>query len=194
MKFFKTTTAIVEKGARIGKDTKIWHHSQIQKDAQIGQECMIGHNCFVASGAIVGNHVKLEANIDVWKGVVLEDWVFVGPSAVFTNDMTPRAKYPKRKYTQYGKWLPTIVKEGATIGANATILCGVTIGKSALIGAGAVVTKDIPDYGLVVGVPAKRIGWVCECGSTLTFKKDTATCSVCKKKYSNKKSRIICIS
>lgn len=194
MKFWKTNTAIIEKGARIGKDTKIWHHSQIQKGAQIGDDCMIGHNCFVASGAQIGNHVKLEANIDVWKGVILHDWVFVGPSAVFTNDMTPRAKYPKQKYPQYGQWLSTIVKEGATIGANATILCGVTIGRSALIGAGAVVTKDVPDYGLVVGVPAKRIGWVCECGATLIFKTGKSVCSICEKKYSNNKTGVVCIS
>ena len=128
---------------------------------------MIGHNCFVGARAKLGNGVKLESNVDVWDLVTLEDYVFVGPAAVFTNDMNPRAKYPKKKYPHYGKWIPTVVKQGASIAANATIVCGVTIGKNAFVGAGTVVNKDVPDYAIVVGVPGKIIGWMCECGNKL---------------------------
>ena len=186
MNYFKHKTAEVQQGAKIGKGTKIWQNSQILKGAQIGENCVIGHNCFVGSKAKLGRGVKLESNIDVWDLVTLEDYVFVGPSAVFTNDPNPRAKYPKKKYPKYGKWLPTLVKEGASIGANATIVCGVTIGKYAFIGAGAVVTKDVPDYAIAVGVPAKIIGWMCECGSKLEFKNGKSTCGVCKRKYIKK--------
>jgi len=120
-------TASVSDRAHIGKGTKIWHNSQIQSGAQIGENCTIGHNCFIGSRAKLGNGVKLESNIDVWDLITVEDYVFVGPSAVFTNDINPRAKYPKKKYPQFGKWIPTLVKEGASIGANATIICGITI-------------------------------------------------------------------
>lgn len=134
--------------------------------------------------------MKLESNIDVWDLVTLENYVFVGPSAVFTNDINPRAKYPKKKYHQYGKWIPTLVKEGASIGANATIICGITIGKHAMIGAGAVVNKNVPDYAIVVGVPAKLIGWICECGTKLNFKRNRATCPKCKRSY-NKQGKTV---
>jgi len=189
-KFWAHKTAEVQKGAKIGKGTKIWQNCQILKGAQIGENCIIGHNCFVGSRAKLGNGVKLESNIDVWDFVNLEDWTFVGPSAVFTNDLTPRAKYPKKEYPEYGKWLPTLVKEGATIGANATVLCGNTIGKWAMVGAGAVVTNDVPDYAIAIGVPAKIIGWICECGNKLIFKKGRAVCKVCKRKYQKKKNRV----
>ena len=162
--YFAHATAFVDEKANIGKGTRIWHQCQVQAGAQIGENCTIGHNCFVASQAKLGNGVKLECNIDVWELVTLEDDVFVGPSAVFTNDNNPRAKYPKKKFPQYGSWIPTLVKEGASIGANATIVCGVTIGKFAFIGAGAVVTKDVPDYALVVGNPGRQIGWMDETG------------------------------
>jgi UDP-2-acetamido-3-amino-2,3-dideoxy-glucuronate N-acetyltransferase len=189
-KFWAHKTAEIEKGAKIGKGTKIYHHCQILKGAQIGENCVIGHNCFISSKAKIGNGVKLESNIDVWDLITLEDYVFVGPSAVFTNDLTPRAKYPKKKFPKYGKWLPTLVKEGATIGANATILCGIKIGKWAMIGAGAVVTKDVPDYAIVVGNPAKIIGWACECGNKLEFKKGRAVCKICKRKYKKKGNKV----
>ncbi|KPJ71397.1 hypothetical protein AMJ50_02265 [Parcubacteria bacterium DG_74_3] len=189
-KFWVHKTAEVQKGAKIGKGTKIWHNCQILKGAQIGENCIIGHNCFVSSGAKLGNEVKLESNIDVWSLVTLEDYVFVGPSAVFTNDRIPRAKYPKKKFPQYGKWLPILVKTGATIGANATVLCNLTIGKWAIVGAGAVVTKDVPDYAIVAGVPAKIIGWACECGNKLEFKKGKTTCKVCKRKYQKKQNKM----
>lgn len=181
--FFTHPTATVGENCKIGKRTKIWHHSQIQSGAAIGENCIIGHNCFVGSKAKLGNGVKLECNIDVWDLVTLEDYVFVGPSAVFTNDINPRAKYPKKKYPQYGKWIPTLVKEGSTIGANATIVCGIKIGKCAMIGAGAVVTKDVPDYAIVTGVPAKIIGWLCECGNKLEFRNNKAKCSKCSRQY-----------
>jgi UDP-2-acetamido-3-amino-2,3-dideoxy-glucuronate N-acetyltransferase len=187
---FVHPTASVDKDARIGAGTKIWHHSQVLAGAQIGENCVIGHNCFVGGRAQLGNGVKLETNIDVWDLVTLEDHVFVGPSAVFTNDLNPRSKYPKKKYPQYGKWIPTLVKQGASIGANATIVCGITIGKHAMIGAGAVVTRDVPDYAIVVGAPAQVSGWMCECGGKLTFKGETSTCSQCDRKYRKKGNKI----
>lgn len=184
--FWKHKTVEIQEGAKIGKDTKIWQNCQILKGAQIGENCVIGHNCFVSSKAKIGNGVKLESNIDVWDLITLEDYVFVGPSAVFTNDLNPRAKYPKSKFPEYGKWLPTLVREGASIGANATIICGNAIGKWALIGAGAVVTKNVPDYAIMAGLPAEIIGWACECGNKLDFQEGRAICKVCKRKYAKK--------
>lgn len=181
--FWSHKSAEVQEGAKIGAGTKIWHNSQVLKNAKIGENCTIGHNCFVGSGAELGKGVKIECNTDVWEKVVLEDYVFVGPSAVFTNDPNPRAKYPKSKFPEYGKWKETIVKEGASIGANATIVCGNTIGKWAFVGAGSVVTKNIPDHALVVGVPAKIIGWVCECGNKLKFDDKKSVCNICNREY-----------
>jgi len=183
-------TAEIQKGAKIGKGTKIWQNSVVLADAQIGENCNIGHNCFLESGTKLGRGVKLKSNIDIWSLITLEDYVFVGPSAVFTNDINPRAKYPKKEFPQYGKWLPTLVKEGTSIGANATILCGITIGRWAMIGAGAVVTKDVPDYVIVAGVPARIIGWICQCGNKLEFKKRLTICSRCKRKYQKERNKI----
>lgn len=176
-------TAEVADDATIGLGTKIWRHSQVLGGAVIGEKCGIGHNCTIFSKAVLGNGVKLEANIDVWDLVTLEDFVFAGPSVVFTNDLLPRAKYPKRDHPELGTWLPTLVKTGASIGANATIVCGTTIGAHAMIGAGSVVTKDVPDYAIVVGVPAKPIGWACECGTRLSFEADQARCAICNRAY-----------
>ncbi|HOX29980.1 MAG TPA: DapH/DapD/GlmU-related protein [Candidatus Paceibacterota bacterium] len=200
-------TAEVSSEAKIGNGTKIWQNAQITKGSVIGDNCTIGHNCAIF-GAKLGNGVKLQANTDVWVGVVLEDYVFVGPSAVFTNDPNPRAKYPKKDFPQYGQWLPTRVMEGASIGANATIICGSVIGKWAFVGAGAVVKGNVPDYAVVAGVPAKQIGWMCECGSKLAFKpskpakpvkfikqvkleiKETAKCLVCGRIYNKKDGKV----
>lgn len=192
-KFWVHKTAEISKEAKIGKGTKIYQNCQILEGAEIGKNCTIGHNCFIGSKAKLGNGVKIESNIDVWDYVILEDFVFVGPSVVFTNDLNPRAKYPKKKFPQYGKWLPTLVKTGATIGANATIVCGDpkrVIGKWAMIGAGAVVTDDVPDYAIVAGVPAKIIDRVCECGKKLEFKKEKTICKVCKRKYKKRGKKL----
>lgn len=189
--FWADPTTHIEQGANIGKGTKIWRNSQILKGARVGQDCVIGHNCVVSSNAKLGNGVKLESNIDVWDLVTIEDYVFVGPSAVFTNDPNPRAKYPKKKFPQYGKWLPTFVKEGASLGANSTILCGLTIGKWAMVGAGAVIIRDVPDYAIAVGNPAKIIGWICECGNKLLFYGGRATCAICGKSYAKRGNQII---
>jgi UDP-2-acetamido-3-amino-2,3-dideoxy-glucuronate N-acetyltransferase len=183
-------TAQVQDGAKIGKGSAVWNNSQVLAGAKIGENCTIGHNCAVYGGAKLGNGVKIECNTDVWELVYLENDVFVGPSAVFTNDPNPRAKFPKKKFPQYGKWLPTIIKEGASLGANSTIVCGKKVGKWAFIGAGSVVTKDIPDYALAVGVPARQIAWVCECGNKLDFQKEKTTCKICKKTYTKKGNKV----
>ena len=183
MDYWKHKTVEIQKGAKIGSGTKIWQNCQVLAGAEIGEDCVIGHNCFIGGGAKLGQGVKIESNTDVWDLISLEDYVFVGPSAVFTNDPNPRAKYPKKKYSQYGEWLPTLVKEGASIGANATIICGHTIGKWAFVGAGAVVIEDVFDYAIVAGVPAKVIGWACECGNKLEFKKRETECRICQRKY-----------
>ena len=189
--FFKHKTVEVSDKAKIGEGTKIWHNSQILKGAVMGKNCIIGHNCLISSKAKLGNGVKIESNIDIWDFIELKDYVFVGPSVVFTNDPNPRAKYSKKDYPQYGKWKPTVVEEGASIGANATIVCGNKIGKWAFLGAGSVVTKNVPDYALVVGVPAKIVGWVCECGNKLEFgSNDRAKCKICSRKYSKKKEKV----
>lgn len=189
-KFWSHKTTKIQKGAKIGEGTKIWQNSQVLKGAQIGENCVIGHNCLISSKAKLGKGVKVESNTDIWDYVTLEDYVFVGPSAVFTNDKSPRAKYPKSKFPQYGKWLPTLIEEGSTIGANSTIVCGNTIGKWAMIGAGAVVVDNIPDFALVVGAPAKIIGWMCECGNKLEFRKGKANCKICKRKYQKKNNKV----
>lgn len=168
-------SSYIDKNVEIGNDTKIWHFCHIQSGARIGKGCSLGQNVNVANNVIVGNQVKIQNNVSIYEGVEIEDGVFCGPSCVFTNDLTPRARYPKGS-ANYKK---TIVKEGASIGANATIVCGNCIGKNAMIAAGSVVTKDVPDYALVVGVPAKQMGWVCECGEHL---EEDLTC-VCGRKY-----------
>lgn len=183
-------TAEIEKGAKIGKNPRIYQNCKIFKGAEVGDNCLIGHNCFIYPKARIGKGVKIESNTDVWDLITLEDYVFVGPSAVFTNDLNPRAKYPKSKYPQYGKWLPTLIKEGATIGANATIVCGNAIGKWAMVGAGSVVTRDVPDYAIAIGVPAKITGWICECGNKIVFNRNKTVCKTCKRKYLKKGQRI----
>lgn len=176
MSYFVHESSYVDNGVMIGDGTKIWFFSHIQKGAVIGRNCSIGQNVNIANNVCVGNGVKIQNNVSVYEGVTLEDDVFCGPSMVFTNDMTPRAKYPKGS-AAYKK---TLVKQGASIGANATIVCGSTIGRWAFIAAGAVVTKDVADHAVVVGIPAKQVGWVCECGQQLN--KDMK-CSQCGRAY-----------
>jgi len=156
-------TAIVDQGATIGNGTKIWHFSHIMPEAVIGKNCVIGQNVMIAPHVILGNQVKVQNNVSVYTGVVCEDDVFLGPSCVFTNVINPRS-FTERK----NEFQNTTVKKGATIGANATILCGITIGEYAMIGAGSVVTKDVPPYALIVGNPAKQIGWVDKEGNRIT--------------------------
>ncbi|GGG00467.1 acyltransferase [Paenibacillus aceti] len=173
-------TAIVDEGARIGQDTKIWHFSHISSRTSIGSACSLGQNVYVASQVTIGNGVKIQNNVSVYEGVVLEDYVFCGPSMVFTNVRTPRSAFPRNTSNDYQK---TVVKYGASIGANATVVCGVTIGEWALIAAGAVVNKDVLPYSLVAGVPARQIGWVCQCGLSLAFRDQVAACPECGRKY-----------
>ena len=174
--YFVHESSYVDDNVTIGEGTKIWHFSHIQSGAVIGKNCSFGQNVNVSNNVKFGNGVKVQNNVSVYEGVEMEDYVFCGPSMVFTNDLTPRAKYPKGS-AGYKK---TLLKEGATVGANATIVCGHTIGKWAMIAAGAVVTKDVPDYALMAGVPAKQIGWVCECGQVL---KNMTKCPKCHRTY-----------
>jgi acetyltransferase-like isoleucine patch superfamily enzyme len=156
--YFAHETAVVEDGAVIGDGTRIWHHAHVRDGAVIGSGCNIGKNVFVDSGAVVGDRVKIQNNVSVYGGVTIEDEVFVGPSAVFTNDMYPRAVNPSWAIT------PTLVRRGASIGANATIICGNEIGEYATVGSGSVVVRPVEDHALVVGNPARVVGWVCDCG------------------------------
>lgn len=170
--YFAHETAVIDEGCEIGAKVKIWHFSHIMPDCVIGEECNIGQNVVVSPKAKLGKNVKVQNNVSVYTGVECEDDVFLGPSMVFTNILNPRSHVVRKD--QYQK---TLVKRGASIGANATILCGIEVGKYAMIGAGAVVTKDIPAYALVVGNPAKQTGWVSEYGHKLEFDKNgTATC------------------
>lgn len=160
--YFAHQTAIIDNGARIGAGTKVWHFSHISAGAEIGERCVIGQNVFVSSGVRIGNGCKVQNNVSVYAGVLLEDDVFCGPSMVFTNVLNPRAHVERKD-----EFLPTRVGRGATIGANATIVCGNTIGAYAMIGAGAVVTRDVVEFALMTGIPARRIGWVSRAGERL---------------------------
>lgn len=176
---FVHPTAVVDEGASVGNHSKIWHFSHIMKGTSLGEKCVVGQNVVIGPDVVVGKGCKIQNNVSVYKGVTLEDDVFCGPSCVFTNVYNPRA-FIERK----SEFLPTVVKKGATIGANATIVCGVRIGRFAIVGAGAVVKTDVPDYAIVVGVPARRKGWACVCGTTLTFEGETALCRYCGKHFS----------
>jgi len=171
-------SSYVDENVTIGKGTKIWHFSHILRNSQIGRDCIIGQNVVVGPNVTIGDRCKIQNNVSIYKGVTLEDDVFCGPSCVFTNVYNPRA-FIERK----NEFRKTLVKKGATIGANATIICGTTIGRYAFVGAGAVVKSDIPDYGIAVGVPTRIIGWACKCGTTLKFNKGYAICDYCKNEY-----------
>ena len=183
MPSFVHPTAIVDPGAQIGVATKIWHFSHIMPEARIGSNCSLGQNVYVANGVEIGNHVKIQNNVSIYEGVILEDYVFCGPSMVFTNVRTPRSAFPRNTKDDYHV---TRVKHGASLGANCTIVCGVTVGAWAFAAAGAVVTKDVPDHALVAGVPAKIIGWACECGATLKFSDESAQCADCGNQYTKR--------
>lgn len=161
MSYFVHESSYIDEDVTIGDGTKIWHFCHIQSGANIGEKCSLGQNVNISNHVVIGNECKIQNNVSIYEGVELEDGVFCGPSCVFTNDLTPRARFPKGS-SNYKK---TLIKEGASIGANATIVCGHTIGKYAMIAAGAVVTKDVPDYALVAGIPAKVIGTVDELGN-----------------------------
>jgi UDP-2-acetamido-3-amino-2,3-dideoxy-glucuronate N-acetyltransferase len=176
--YFAHESAFVDDGVEIGEGTSIWHTSHILKGSRIGKNCKIGQNVVVGPHVIVGDGVKIQNNVSVYEGVTLEDHVFCGPSMVFTNVFNPRSEIPRMKEIKQ-----TLVKRGATLGANSTILCGITIGRYAFIGAGAVVTKDVPDHALVVGNPGRVTGWMCLCGVKLHVKDDKASCPSCGHQY-----------
>ena len=181
MKYQKHKTAIIDKGAKIGNDSKIWHWTHISKGAKIGFQVTIGQNVFVGSKAIIGNKCKIQNNVSIYDNVSLEDGVFCGPSMVFTNVYNPRSLINRKD-----EFKNTLIKKGASLGANCTIICGITIGEFAFIGAGAVVNKDVPSYALVAGVPAKQIGWISEYGEKLDLPLSgnaKTTCGYSGKKY-----------
>lgn len=183
--YFAHESAFVDGEAQVGRDTKIWHFTHILKGSKIGEGCIIGQNVMIGPDVTIGNRCKIQNNVSVYKGVTLEDEVFCGPSCVFTNVYNPRA-FIERKH----EFRSTLVRKGVTIGANATLICGLTIGSYAMISAGAVVIKDVPDHALVIGIPATQVGWVCQCGTTLRFENDNAGCSYCKRGYKLVKGKL----
>src|SRR5215210_690519 len=175
---FVHQSSYVDEGARIGAGTKIWHFCHVMPGAVIGERCNLGQNVVVMPGAWLGNNVKVQNNVSIYEGVVLEDDVFCGPSCVFTNVVNPRSHVSRKSEYQ-----PTTVRRGTSIGANATILCGVTLGEYCFIGAGAVVRSDVPAFALMVGVPARRVGWMCRCGVRVQLRDGRATCAACGTRY-----------
>ena len=172
--YFVHESSYIDDNVSIGSGTKVWHFCHVQDSAIIGENCTLGQNVNIAKGVQIGNNVKIQNNVSVYEGVTLEDYVFCGPSMVFTNDFNPRSRYRHKPYER------TLIRTGASIGANATVLCGIVIGENAMVAAGAVVLHDIPAHSLVAGVPARQTGWVCECGQKLTT---AYVCPVCGKKY-----------
>lgn len=186
-KYFVHESAYIDEGVTIGEGTKIWHFCHISEGARIGRNCTIGQNVFIGRDVVIGDGCKIQNNVSVYEGVTLEENVFCGPSMVFTNDLNPRAAFPKGRE----RFVKTLVKRGCTIGANATIICGITLGEHSFIGAGAVVTKDVPPYALVYGVPAQIHGWICECGEKLHFTDQFAHCSCGRRYCQETKERIV---
>lgn len=184
MLYFVHESSYIDKDVHIGEDTKIWHFCHIQAGASIGKSCSLGQNVNISNNVKIGNGVKIQNNVSVYEGVELDNYVFCGPSMVFTNDPTPRARYPKGQK----KYQRTLIKHDATLGANCTIVCGHTIGEFATVAAGAVITADVKPHALMAGVPARQIGWVCECGQVLD---GNLVCSDCKKEYVLKNNRLI---
>ena len=172
-------SSYVDDGAVIGPGTKIWHFTHVMSGARIGRDCVLGQNVLVASNVVIGDRVRIQNNVSVYDGVVLDDDVFCGPSCVFTNVNRPRSGFPVDR----AEYLKTVVGRGATIGANATIVCGHSIGAFAFVGAGSVVTRDVPAHAIVYGNPARLRGWVCECGAELRLDRDRASCTTCGRNY-----------
>lgn len=183
---FVHPSSIVDEGALVGEGTKIWHFSHVMGGARIGRRCSLGQNVFVAAGVTLGDDVKVQNNVSLYEGVEIGDGVFLGPSCVFTNVRTPRSRHPRKN--EYAR---TRVGEGATIGANATIVCGSTIGRCAFVGAGSLVSSDVPDHALVYGVPARARGWMCECGEKLGLDDNgDAVCHRCKNGYAVRNGKL----
>jgi UDP-2-acetamido-3-amino-2,3-dideoxy-glucuronate N-acetyltransferase len=186
--YFVHESSYVDDNVEIGEGTKIWFFSHVQSGSKIGKKCSIGQNVNIANNVVIGDFVKIQNNVSVYEGVKLEDYVFCGPSMVFTNILNPRCEFPQRGSEFY---IETLVKKSASLGANCTIVCGNTIGKYAFVGAGAVVTKDVPDYGLALGSPARLKAWYCACGTKLELSVDpvseeSAQCGKCNRKYNKK--------
>ncbi|MBN2288461.1 MAG: N-acetyltransferase [Candidatus Glassbacteria bacterium] len=189
-KYFAHETAVIDEGASIGEGTRIWHFSHVMGGARIGRDCNFGQNVVVHSTAVVGNGVKVQNNVSIYDAVVLEDDVFCGPSMVFTNVINPRSHTPRKD-----EYMTTLVRKGATIGANATVLCGNTIGEHAFVGAASLVTRDVPDHALVFGVPARFQAWMCKCGVRLKTAtgetgSEQVSCGACGRKYSKEGNRV----
>ena len=182
MDYFVHESSYVDEGAQVGAGTKIWHFCHVMGSARIGERCNIGQNVFVAADVIIGNDVKIQNNVSLYTGVVVEDDAFLGPSMVLTNVINPRSHVSRKD-----EYKTTLIKKGASVGANATILCGVTLGRYCFVGAGAVVTRSVPDYGLVYGNPGRVQGWMCQCGIRLEFEtvngQEQALCPECGERY-----------
>ena len=176
--YFVHESSYIDEGAEIGAGTKIWHFCHVMPCAKIGERCNIGQNVLISSDVSVGTNVKIQNNVSLYTGVIVEDDVFIGPSMVFTNVINPRSHVSRKD-----EYKTTLVRKGASIGANATIVCGTTLGRYCFVGAGAVVTKDVPDYALVYGTPARVRGWVCQCGEQLAFDGERAVCQGCGDTY-----------
>jgi UDP-2-acetamido-3-amino-2,3-dideoxy-glucuronate N-acetyltransferase len=176
--YFAHESSYIDDGATIGEGTKIWHFCHVMPGAVIGERCNLGQNVVVMGGTRIGNNVKIQNNVSIYEGVILEDDVFCGPSCVFTNVTNPRSHVSRK--SEYRR---TLVRRGSSIGANATIVCGVTLGEYCFIGAGAVVRSDVPAYALMVGVPARRVGWMCQCGVRLQLQDGRASCKACGATY-----------
>ena len=188
--FWAHETACVDDPDGVGEGTRVWHFSHVMKGAVVGKNCSIGQNVFIGSGAVVGNGVKIQNNVSVYDRVTLEDGVFCGPSMVFTNVINPRSHISRKQ-----EFRMTLVREGATLGANSTILCGLTIGRFAFVGAGAVVTHDVPDFALITGSPGRQQGWMCRCGVKLKLPikagRRRTTCQVCGAEYRSSGSKLL---
>lgn len=186
MSWFKHESAFVDEGAAIGDGTKIWHFCHISTGARIGENCTLGQNVFVSGAGVVGARVRIQNNVSIYDGVVIDDDVFVGPSAVFTNVINPRSEVSRKN-----EYRATRVGVGATIGANATIVCGSTLGSYSFVGAGAVVTKDVKPFALVVGVPARHVGWMCRCGVRVQVSDGVGHCAECGRSYRENDGQLV---